>query len=52
MLYGINDQIEINLEGRRFKGKLVDIDLRKKRFKLETKDGSYWITQGQIVDNR
>lgn len=47
--YGINDKVEIEIEGKTVSGRLVDIDIAKRRFKVKTKDGEYWwITQGQI----
>lgn len=47
--YGMNDKVEINLEGRKVTGTLTNVDLRKRLYMVHTETGDYWITQGQII---
>lgn len=47
--YGVNELVRVQIDGHITAGKLVDINMRTRQFKVETEHGSFWINQSQIT---
>jgi hypothetical protein len=46
--YAVNEEVRVELEGVVVEGTLVDINIPKRQFKVETEDGSHWVSYTQI----
>lgn len=46
--YGKNDLVLATINGQETPGKLVDINIPEKQFKVETEQGSFWVDASKI----